>query len=216
MPGHVPKQYLSINGRSVLHHTLSRICANPAVDGVVIGVSPQDVWWTKDRFSHPKILGTYEGGRERADTVLKGLKFLNTLNEVAPSDWALVHDAVRPCIVQQDIQNLVAEANANKTGAVLGKQLVDTLKKTDERGMVQETVNRSRLWRAFTPQIFRVKELTRAIEKSLDDGVHVTDESMAMELTGIYPIMVEGYLTNIKITISSDLELMELFLGEYQ
>ena len=215
MSADIPKQYLKIHGRPMLHHTLSRICASPLIDGVIIGISPQDSRWSKDPFTHPKILGVCDGGRERRDTVLNGLKFLDGLDEVAQSDWALVHDAVRPGIMQQDIQNLLTQANDNQIGAVLGKRLADTLKITDENQAIQQTVDRKKFWRAFTPQVFRLGDLLRAIEVSVADGVQVTDESMAMERLGFHPAMVEGHSSNNKITTSDDLDLADLLLAKF-
>ena len=216
MSADMPKQHLEIHGTPMLHHTLSRICASPVIDGVVIGISPQDSAWSKNPFTHPKILGVCDGGRQRRDTVLNGLKFLDGLEQVAQSDWALVHDAVRPCIVRQDIQNLLTQANDNEIGAVLGKRLVDTLKITDESQAIQQTVDREKLWRAFTPQVFRLGDLLRAIEASVADRVQVTDESMAMERAGFHPAMVEGHASNCKITTADDLDLAALFLAKFQ
>lgn len=216
MSAKIPKQYLKIHGKPMLHHTLARICASPLIDGVVIGINPQDSRWSENRFTHSKILGLCDGGKTRRDTVLNGLKFLDGLDEVASSDWALVHDAVRPSIMQQDIQNLLSQANANKIGAVLGKKLVDTLKIADDSQSIQQTVDRQKFWRAFTPQVFRLSDLLRAIESSVADRVEVTDESMAIERLGLCPAMVEGHSSNNKITTADDLELASLFLAEFQ
>jgi 2-C-methyl-D-erythritol 4-phosphate cytidylyltransferase len=216
MSAEVPKQYLKLHGSTVLHHTLSRICANPEIKGVVIGISPEDCWWSKDEFTHTKLLGIYQGGAERADTVLNGLQYLDSLDLVSRSDWVLVHDAARPCIVQQDIHNLLASARVNGVGAVLGKTLIDTIKSVDEKNIVRNTVDREQLCRAFTPQVFRIGKLIQAIEDSVHAGIKLTDESMAMERSGMYPVLVEGHASNIKITTSGDLDLMELYLAEYQ
>ena len=216
MSATVPKQYIKLHGRTVLHHTLSRICANPEIKGVVIGVSPDDDWWSRDKFTHSKVLGIYEGGAERADTVLNGLKYLDSLDPVSRSDWALVHDAVRPCLMQQDIYNLLTAARASGVGAVLGKALVDTLKSVDEENIIHSTVGRNKLWRAFTPQVFRIGQLIQAMEDSASTGLQITDESMAMEQSGMLPALVEGHSSNIKITVSGDLDIVELFLAEFQ
>lgn len=216
MSADIPKQHLKIHGKAILHHTLSRICASPLINGVVIGISCQDVCWSKDPFNDAKILATYDAGKQRRDTVLNGLRFLAGLDDVAQSDWVLVHDAVRPCLIQQDIQNLLNEANDNQIGAVLGKKVADTLKITDENGMIMRTVEREKIWRAFTPQMFRLGDLLRAIEASVADGVQVTDESMAMERLGFRPVMVEGHFANHKITTAEDMDLAGLFLTEFQ
>ncbi len=215
-----PKQYLRLHGRPVLHHTLSRICASPVIDGVVVGIRKADPWWSRERFSHAKLLGTFHSGPERANTVLNGLKYLGCLDNIAHTDWALVHDAVRPCIMQQDIENVVMQASRNRIGAVLGNKLVDTLKITDQSGLVRQTTGvykrNDKIWRALTPQIFRIGDLIRGIEKSMADGVLATDESMAMENAGIFPDMVAGHCGNIKITAGPDLDLMDLWLTRFK
>ena len=216
MSADVPKQYLKIYGKEILHHTLARICASPLISGVVIGLGRKDGCWSKNRFTDAKILATYDAGEQRCDTVLNGLRFLNRQDNIAQSDWVLVHDAVRPSLIQHDIQNLLNEANANKIGAVLGKKLTDTLKITNQHHAVQQTVDRKNLWRAFTPQIFRLGDLLAASEAAVADGVQVTDESMAMERMGFRPVMVEGHASNNKITTPEDLALAGLLLTEFQ
>ncbi len=212
MSAEMPKQYLRIQGVSILQHTLSRICASSLISGVVIGLSRADVWWDEIAFTHPKILGTCEGGEQRQDTVLNALRFVDTLQHTTATDWVLVHDAVRPCFKEQDIQNLLNEANDNQKGAVLGKKLTDTLKMTDQGQAIQQTVARKNCWRAFTPQMFRLGDLLSALEAALADGIAVTDESMAMERLGIYAAMVEGHFGNHKITTTDDLDLATLLL----
>ena len=211
-----PKQYLSVCGKPIIHHTLSRICSSPSIDGVVVGVADSDHWWQDHSFSHARILGVYAAGAERVDTVRKGLDFLLEHQNVSESDWALVHDAVRPCILQQDIENLVDEAYDNQSGAVLGGGLADTLKVADENGRISNTVPRNRFWRAYTPQIFRIRDLIHGIDESRSLGLSVTDESMAVEVIGIRPMLVTGHPASIKVTVKSDLDLMEVVLQAFQ
>ena len=211
-----PKQYLSVCGQPIIHHTLSRICASPSIDGVIVGVADTDHWWPDHSFSHPKMLGVYAAGAERVDTVRNGLDYLLEHQNVSESDWALVHDAVRPCIVQQDIENLVDEANNNRNGAVLGGGLADTLKVADENDRIIHTIPHNRFWRAYTPQIFRVRDLIDGIDESRSQGLSVTDESMAVEATGIRPMLVRGHPASLKVTVQSDLDLMEVILEAFQ
>ena len=211
-----PKQYLSVCGQPIIHHTLSRICSSPSIDGVVVGVADSDQWWRDHLFSHSRILGVYSAGAERVDTVRNGLDYLLEHQNVSELDWALVHDAVRPCIMRQDIENLVGEAINNRNGAVSGGNLVDTLKVADENGRIINTVPRNRFWRAYTPQMFRIKDLINGIDESRSRGLSVTDESMAVEAIGIQPILVRGHPASIKVTVPSDLDLMEVILKAFQ
>lgn len=212
----IPKQYLKIHGVPILHHTISRICECPDVDGVAIGISEDDRYWVSESFENLKIVGTYQGGVLRSDTVLNGMKYLHSVTEVAPDDWVLVHDAVRPCILQQDLKNLIRCANKNMKGAVLGGKLIDTLKAVNEVDAIQKTMDRERCWRAFTPQMFPIDVLMKAMETAIGSGQQLTDESMAMERLGVYPQLIEGHSSNIKITTPLDIELMEMLLKKFQ
>ena len=208
----IPKQYLYLNEFPVLHHTLGRICASGDIDGVVLGLSENDEWWNQLPFMHRKMVGNYPAGPERVNTVLNGLDFLFHLDEVNSSDWVMVHDAARPCINQEDVSRVIIRARQNQIGAVLGRPLMDTLKRSSERSMINSTVDRSGMWQAMTPQIFRLSELKDAILFALDSGIDVTDESSAMEHSGIFAELVEGHPGNIKITTQTDLAIAEKFI----
>jgi 2-C-methyl-D-erythritol 4-phosphate cytidylyltransferase len=212
----LPKQYQTVSGLPLLHHTLSRLCSSPVITGVVVGINRNDDAWRSNPFVHAKMMGEYAGGNERADTVLAGLHFLSETVGASDSDWALVHDAARPCVLQQDIANLLEAAEASQRGAVLGSILSDTLKKTDESSQVDTTVDREGLWRAFTPQVFPLGDLGKALENACQQGLAITDESMAMEQIGVQATMVQGHNSNIKITVPADLDLAELYLREFQ
>lgn len=211
-----PKQYISVCGKPVIHHTLSRVCSSRLIDGVVVGIQEADLWWKSDPFFDTRMLGVYAAGAERVDTVQNGLHYLLEHENVADTDWALVHDAVRPCILQQDIENLVNEAIRNRSGAVLGGLLADTLKRTDENDRVLSTIPRNRFWRTYTPQMFKIRDLINGIDETRGRGLTVTDECMAVEAVGIQPILVTGHPANIKVTVQSDLDLVELYLQVFE
>ncbi len=207
----VPKQYLPLRGRPVILHTLERLCHHPRLSGVLVGISPGDRHWPEyatEAGRLPRFLGAYPGGESRARTVLNGLKALAA--QASAGDWVLVHDAVRPCIRPQDIDTLVDAAGED--GALLALPVADTVKRADPSGRVAETVSRVGLWRALTPQIFRVGMLRDALEKTLARGDEITDEAAAVEATGAHPRLVAGHADNIKITLPGDLALAELFL----
>ena len=208
----IPKQYIQIEDRPILHHTLHRICECRRVDGVVAGIRQEDVRWRKNPFSHNKFRSTFEAGTQRVHTVFNGLNCLRERLGARDSDWVLVHDAVRACLRQSDLLALIECAKTNRTGAVLGTPLVDTLKSVGDHNRVQRTIDRTGLWLALTPQVFRLGDLFRGIELALDSGNFVTDESMAMEHCGIFPEIIEGHPSNIKLTVSGDLPAVELFL----
>jgi 2-C-methyl-D-erythritol 4-phosphate cytidylyltransferase len=212
MEAEIPKQYLKLHGTTIIEHTLKRLASVPRISGVVVAVSADDPYWKKLKLPDQQNIIVTEGGEERCHSVLNGLK---RLTEIAkPDDWVLVHDAARPCVRRTDIEKLIAQTAAHPTGGLLGMPVADTVKRVDDEQNVVTTVDRNGLWRALTPQLFRLGKLINAIENALAKGIMVTDEAAAIELAGEHPHMVEGCADNIKITRPADLELAEFFLQQ--
>lgn len=206
----IPKQYLTLCGRPLLWHTLSRLCALPACRGIVLGISADDPHWPRLGFQHPRLLEVYHGGAQRAQTVLLGLRAL--ASRAGERDLVLVHDAVRPCVHASDVERLLIEAARTDDGALLATPVTDTIKRADDRTRVDHTVSREGLWRALTPQAFPFAALRAALEAALNDGVTVSDEAAAMERLGRHPKLLQGRADNIKVTTPEDLALAELYL----
>ncbi len=207
-----PKQYLEIAGRMVIEHTLEKFAGHPRIAGVTVALAPEDPWWSKVNLKKGLEVDRCDGGDKRFESVLNGLNALRKKGADA-NDWVLVHDAARPCVRRDDIDRLIDTATAHPVGAVLGMPARDTMKRTESDTTVRQTVRRGGLWHAFTPQIFRLGALARALNRALEEGAEVTDESQAMERIGDHPLMVEGHADNIKITTPFDLELAEHFLS---
>jgi 2-C-methyl-D-erythritol 4-phosphate cytidylyltransferase len=214
MQAEVPKQYISINNKVILEHTLDRFCSHPKIKGVVVAISNDDnIWESLDISSHPKII-TVEGGVERCHSVLNGLRALSDQADI--NDWVLVHDAARPCLRKNDIDLLINTLDEHNVGGLLGLPARDTMKRADTTGTIQETVDREGLWHALTPQMFHLGVLTDSLENALFNDLLVTDEAQAIELYGLQPVLVEGHPDNIKITRNNDLALAELFLSQQE
>ncbi len=209
-----PKQYLPLLGRAMLLHTLERLGHYPRLRGMVVGIAADDAYWPTLTAEIPNLLKTYVGGAERALTVLNGLRELETYAE--PDDWVLVHDAARPCVRHTDIDTLLLAIDGHADGGLLALPLSDTVKRADHNGCSQETVTRTGLWRALTPQVFRLAALRAALESAIAEGAEITDEASAMEFSGARPRLVPGHADNIKITVPADLALAELFLREQE
>ena len=209
--GDTPKQYLPLAGRAVVLHALERVLAHPRVEGVLVGLAADDGHFASLQFHNPRLLGTYVGGVARADTVLKGLGAL--AGHAQPNDWVLVHDAVRPCLHQDDVTRLLNAMSDSPDGALLATPLADTLKEADAAGRVARTVPREGLWRALTPQLFPIKALRDALARALSAGAPITDEASAIEAAGGHPRLVAGRADNIKITLPTDLLLAERILA---
>lgn len=207
--GDLPKQYLPLAGRPLILHTLDRLAAHPLVAGLVVVLGAGDEHWPSlDQLGGKRVL-TAIGGAERCDSVLAGLKALPS--EVAEDAFVLVHDAARPCVREADITRLIEKA-VPAGGGLLGAPLRDTLKRAGSDGRSHETEPRDHRWRAFTPQMFRRGDLSRALQAASTAGVTVSDEAMAMERTGFAPLLVEGAEDNIKVTTAADFALAAFLL----
>ena len=207
----IPKQYLKLRGHAVLTHTLERFLEHPACCGVVVAISASDSWWGELALDHP-ALTVVEGGTERCHSVLNALDSLT--GQAGEGDWVLVHDAVRPCLRREDIDRLLLTLGGHEVGGLLGIPVSDTVKRSDASGHILATIDRAHLWRAATPQMFRVGTLRRALREALGNGLIVTDEAAAMEHIGLRPCMVKGHADNIKITRPEDRALAELYLEQ--
>jgi len=212
MRADIPKQYLEIHQKSVLAHTIDRLLAHKQIAGVVVAISEDDERWQTLSFSSDKPIITATGGEERHHSVQNALDRLSTIaNE---QDWALVHDAARPCIRHEDIDQLINELRQHPVGGLLAYPVRDTMKRANESSEVIQTVNRAALWHALTPQMFRIKPLRDALQAVMDNNVPVTDEAAAMEYLGLAPKLVLGHADNIKITTPEDLQLAAFYLGK--
>ena len=202
-PDALPKQYVPLLGRPILEWTLRALLEEPRIAGVVVALAAGDARWPEvARSLDDARLDTTAGGAERQDSVLRGLEHLR--DRASPGDWVLVHDAARPCLPREDLGALLDALADEPAGAMLGAPVVDTVKR-ERDGLAAETVDRAGLWRALTPQVFRVGELAEALRAAADAGVLVTDEAQAMERRGRRARLVRGSPFNVKITRPEDL-----------
>ncbi|MCB1760666.1 MAG: 2-C-methyl-D-erythritol 4-phosphate cytidylyltransferase [Gammaproteobacteria bacterium] len=206
----IPKQYLDLVGSMVIERTLQLLLEHPRIERVYVAVSPDDRWWEGCRFAADTRLCRVDGGAERSASVLNALDRL--AGEADAGDWVLVHDAARPCLHPADIDRLIDRLQHSSIGGLLAVRLSDTIKREGAPGMVAETLPREQLWRALTPQMFRLQPLRSALLAAARSAVPVTDEASAMEFAGHAPRLIEGRADNIKITHPGDLDLAAFFL----
>lgn len=204
MQSSIPKQYLKLLDRTVIEHTIGILLDSPYCNRVIVAIRPDDPYFYKLPIAQDPRVKVVAGGEERVNSVL------NALYE-AKGEWTLVHDAARPCLTQQNLNDLIDQAT-KREGGILGCVVRDTMKRTNENHEIETTVDRNLLFHALTPQLFRREMLIEAITKALSQGVNVTDESSAMEFYGIKPLLVESRSDNIKITQPADLKLAEFII----
>lgn len=205
-----PKQYLCLANKTVLDQTLSRLLSVTDLAGIVVALSADDQDFPQSLFaSHPKIHRVV-GGQERSDSVLAALEFLE--NKIAQDDWVLVHDAARPCIGLESINELMKSLIDDPVGGILAIPVADTLKRSNPQQEIIETLDRRSLWQAQTPQMFRYGVLLSSLKKARVNQQIVTDEASAIELAGLSAKILTGRTDNIKITRPTDLDLAEFIL----
>jgi len=205
-----PKQYLELAGKTVLEQTLRRLLQANVFAGIAVAISAEDGYWPElEIATHERII-TAAGGKERADSVLSGLKAIAA--NASDNDWVLVHDAARPCITAADIHHLIDSLKNDEVGGILALSSHDTLKSV-QGDSILGTLDRTHIWRALTPQMFRYSHLKSALEAA-EGNPAVTDEASALELQGLQPKIVEGRPDNIKITRPEDLALAQFYLEQ--
>jgi 2-C-methyl-D-erythritol 4-phosphate cytidylyltransferase len=228
----VPKQYIPVHGRTVIEWSLAPFLADSRCAGVVVALASGDSFWpaiaaglsAPDRArlsaatrrvpappSANVVVTAAVGGSHRSTSVRNGLAALQ--QRAKPDDWVLVHDAARPCVPPEDVDRLVSRLESHPVGGLLAAPAADTLKCAGEGGQVARTVDRSDLWRALTPQMFRYGRLCEALDCAAAAGRTPTDESQAIEWLGDQPVLVEGSAANIKITSAEDLLLAAALLS---
>ena len=210
MGAELPKQYLPLLGKPMIHHTLSVFCIHPAIERVFVVLSPDDIGWDQYDFVDPggKLEVLRCGGATRAESVLNGLDAIQ--ERLDAGDWILVHDAARPCLTRSMLDNLLAELIDDAVGGLLAVPVADTLKREGEGGRVGHTEPRAGLWRAQTPQMFRYGVLREALHAIGTDTP--TDEAQAVESLGLAPRLVMGDGHNLKVTYPEDLVIAGLLL----
>jgi 2-C-methyl-D-erythritol 4-phosphate cytidylyltransferase len=209
----LPKQYLDINGQPLIMYTLQALARVSRIEKIIVVLSPEDQHWrglVANDSPAWKLLSTRVetinvGGKSRRDSVLNGL------NAIEFADvWIMVHDAARPCIRSELIEQFIDELENDSVGGLLALPLSDTIKLDDGNLRVAKTLSRENIWRAQTPQMFKFDLLKKALTAS----PNATDEAEAIEATGHQPKLVMGDSANLKVTYATDLKLAKMLLNE--
>ena len=198
MKASYPKQYIKLSGKSILQHTLDNLLSYPRVTGAVLILNSNDTHWDKLNYHHDKPVLLCTGGEQRHHSVYNGLKRLKLQTDDNP--YVLIHDAVRPFVSHSDLDRLLEVLDDCEDGALLAAPVADTLKLADDNLNVKSTHPRDNLWRAFTPQAFKLDKIFSALNQVINNKLEVTDDASAMELMDMHPCLVQGDVQNIKIT----------------
>ena len=215
-----PKQYHTVAGRRIIDHTVAVFEAMPEIEQVWVVTSPGDSMY---RSPSAKVKVVPVGGHTRAHSVFNGLQTL-AASGAQSSDWVLVHDAARCLVTAQDMAPLIEACIPDAVGGILAIPAADTLKQAwkDETSGAssfrsQSTLDRSTVWLAQTPQMFKLGLLLQALEaQAANDFAGVTDESSALELAGHRPLLVPGSAHNFKVTYPQDIAMADMLLTQRQ
>lgn len=212
-----PKQYLKINNKAILVHTVNRLLSHKNIAKIILALSDGDDYYAQTALVNNPDIIRVSGGKERVDSVLNGLCAVDE----SQFPWVLVHDAARPCVSHQDIDQLIEQCLSQNSGGLLAAQVVDTIKQSESPSSnttstvkVSSTIDRRCLWQALTPQMYKTAELKNAIEQALSHNMPITDESSAIELVGLSSLLVPSSRENIKITRPEDLALAAFYLNQ--
>ncbi|CRK86012.1 2-C-methyl-D-erythritol 4-phosphate cytidylyltransferase [Candidatus Providencia siddallii] len=209
-----PKQYLLVAGKTIIEHTIYALLLYSKIQYIVVVLNSKDNFFCNlNLIKNPRVI-TVIGAKERSGSVLAGLNFF--LRQYKFYDyWVLVHDAVRPCLHQDDLNKITKIIkNNNCCGGILVSPIRDTIKsimKYDK--FIHHTVDRSTLWNALTPQFFPLLLLRNCLSNALKNNVVISDESSVLEHYGYKPMFIIGRADNIKVTFPEDLSLIEFYLS---
>ena len=220
----VPKQYADLAGRPMLAYAIERLAADERVRAVMVVLPPGDCTFARLdlRFGFEVLLA--EGGADRSRSVANGIERLTGGSAGAtPNDWVLVHDAARPCLDPSDLAAVIDAGLRHPTGALLAAPVRDTLKRArpgaeNGEAVVEATIPRDRMWRALTPQMFRLADLSAALAEAVARGAAVTDDAEAIEGWAARrsrppPRLVEARFENRKVTAPGDLDAADRYLA---
>ncbi|HAT49688.1 MAG: 2-C-methyl-D-erythritol 4-phosphate cytidylyltransferase [Nitrospirae bacterium] len=215
--GPLPKQYLDLAGRPVLFHTLKALHDFPGI-GTILPVIAADGyplwnrWMAPHRATLPRVASPVTGGATRQESVWKGLLALNL-----PQDaWVGIHDAARPFPGKKLLERLMA-GRSNSTALIAALPAADTVKRVDpQRGIILETLERTHIWLAQTPQLFHYGQILDLHNLARASGFNGTDDASLAEWGGIAVKVILGDSHNIKITQPQDLEWARTWLEEKQ
>jgi len=200
------KNFELVNGKSILSYSINAFNKNKFIDNIIVVIKQDDketVEQIIDKENITKKISIVLGGNSRQESVYNAIKNL-------ASDIVIIHDGARPAIKQEYINNAIAEM-VNFKGVTIGVKSKDTIKITDDNGIVLNTTKRSNTWVIQTPQCFDREILLNLHEKYKD--TEVTDDCMLLEKDGHKIKIIEGDYTNIKVTTYEDINIISQFLA---
>ena len=202
--GNVPKQYLKIGDKTILQMSVLALATSDDIQSCTLVLAKGDDYGSSFEYALPCQF--VMGGCERFESVANGVA-----QTAHNDDLVLIHDGARPCLNAKDLQRVIDVAKNEPNGAILGVPVADTLKLVNN-GQIIQTTDRTNLWQAQTPQVFRLGKLLQVIEFVKQNNLIITDETQGFERLNLPVAMVQGSSSNLKLTHPSDLPLLQFLL----
>ena len=214
MEADIRKQYLMLDGVSILSRTLLAFAEILIIDKIYLVVPEKDFDFCA-RYVIPSIdnklpVQLVAGGISRQESVYNGLSAITD-----PDGIVVIHDGVRPFVPARQTEEAIVWAE-QEGGCILGIPTIDTLKNVDSDGYIVDTMQRAKVWQAQTPQVFQYRLIKKAHDYALNHGYTGTDDASLVENMGSRVKMIYGSPYNIKITKPEDLVLSQGLLNHYQ
>lgn len=210
----VPKQYVDINGRPLIYYTLYKIASYNQINEIILVVAKDRIDYCQkeiiEKYEIPKVKEIIEGGRERQDSVYRGLKKVDLDTEIV-----LIHDAVRPFIDSYLIEKVILKT-VEGGAAVIGKPINDTIVLKDNHCYIERILDRRNVYALETPQCFKYDLIIQAYQRAYQDNYYGSDDTSLVVRMGRKVAIVESDKVNIKITHPKDLHLAEYLLSKGQ
>ena len=207
----VAKQYMLLNHMPVLVRTLKIFQKANGIDEIILVIPEDDLVYARkkliDKYNLTKVTAIVGGGKERQDSVRKGLSAI-----AGGCHIVVIHDGVRPFVTEEMINQSVDAARIEGASSI-GVKVKDTVKQTGKGSLVEATLPRHNLWLTQTPQAFTFDILQKAYDKATKDNYYGTDDASLVERIGVRVKMIEGSYENIKITTAEDLIVAEAFMN---
>ncbi|WMJ78661.1 MULTISPECIES: 2-C-methyl-D-erythritol 4-phosphate cytidylyltransferase [unclassified Sedimentibacter] len=211
MGAEIPKQYMSIAGKTILETTLYKFEKSNEVDEIILIVGKDDLEYVRSEIAsdYEKITKVKAGGSTRTESVYEGIKAVSE-----DCGIVLIHDGVRPFVSYNLINSCVEGAHVYKA-CIPATDVVDTIKEVSDDNTVKKTLNRSALKSVQTPQSFEYDLIRDCYIKAMTEEVSFTDDASIVEYYGHKVKVIEGLMRNIKITTPLDLRIAEIFASIY-
>lgn len=212
MNAKVNKQFINLNNKPILAHTISKFEQNSSIDEIVIVASKDEIEKCFNeviyKYNFKKVLNIVAGGNERQESVLNGLRELKNV------DIVLIHDGARPFVDDRIIEEGIKYASIYG-GSACGVTPKDTIKLRDKNGFSSRTLDRSKLFCVQTPQCFKFNEILDAHLQAEAKGITATDDTKIFEMAGRKVYLYDGSYDNIKITTYDDIYTAEKIINKY-